>query len=322
MPILTIGVLCRNHEPYVERCLESIRLAEGSRDFQVIVVDNASTDCSAARIEAYIRTHRLRWQFVSTSHNIGGPAGWNIALQNSSARFFVAASTDDYFDSQRFVLQVERLEGCATNVVMAGGEVQKVDANGDPIGALREFRACIEPASALQLKLSGEAPVSISQTWRTDFLRSVGGFDQRFHTEDVPIEWKACELPGAQFVYVPKSRTFYRLHGANNSAHLNAALGTEMYRRLAEELNLPDEARKHLERLADQMSDAAFYQEALLALAEEAQGARLLALRRTASFRMPLRARLNLAYLAISPWGHRRAQRRYRRFVRSNPPTD
>ena len=53
IPAISIIIPMYNTEKYIGECLESI-LAQTSQDFEVIVVDDASTDNSCAVVESYL----------------------------------------------------------------------------------------------------------------------------------------------------------------------------------------------------------------------------------------------------------------------------
>ena len=52
MPAISVLISVYNVSPYIERCFDSI-LAQTFTDFEVIAVDNCSTDDSLKKLQAY-----------------------------------------------------------------------------------------------------------------------------------------------------------------------------------------------------------------------------------------------------------------------------
>ena len=73
-------VICNyNKEDYIVNCIKSI-LASTMKDFDIYVVDNASTDHSVERIrEAYAGQVTL----IVNQENLGGSGGFNTGLREA-----------------------------------------------------------------------------------------------------------------------------------------------------------------------------------------------------------------------------------------------
>lgn len=115
MPSLSILLLCWNHRPYLEQCIESLR-AQTSNDFEVIFLDNVSTDGSFDLASillgdlnvpvTLIRNDQPQW----ISHNI------NRLFAASSGNLVAPLSTDDWYAPT----YVEAMIGAANKHPQAG----------------------------------------------------------------------------------------------------------------------------------------------------------------------------------------------------------
>ncbi len=94
-PLLTYIVPVYNTEAYVLQCLQSI-INQGlnSDEYEVLAVDDGSTDGSRAVIEAFALEHsQVR---LLTQANSGVSAARNLALDNARGRYLMFVDSDDH----------------------------------------------------------------------------------------------------------------------------------------------------------------------------------------------------------------------------------
>ncbi len=84
-----------NAAPYIGQCLLSV-LASEFKDFEVIVVDDCSTDNSVTEVEKLLPYFDGRLKLLSTGKNSGG-AGVprNVGIQNASGKYVTFVDNDD-----------------------------------------------------------------------------------------------------------------------------------------------------------------------------------------------------------------------------------
>jgi glycosyltransferase involved in cell wall biosynthesis len=95
-PFVTVVVTLFNYERYVPDCLLSIA-RQTYRDFKCIVVDDCSTDRSAAIVRQLIDDKRLDERFSLICHdaNKGQMAAFKTGFENSQGEFIVYVDADD-----------------------------------------------------------------------------------------------------------------------------------------------------------------------------------------------------------------------------------
>lgn len=99
----TVSVIVPNfcHAPYLEERIESI-LAQTYRDFELILLDDCSTDNSREILERY-RQHPNVSRIVYNEQNSGSPfAQWKKGLQLAQGKYIWLAESDD-FSSPHFL---------------------------------------------------------------------------------------------------------------------------------------------------------------------------------------------------------------------------
>lgn len=93
MPELAIVIVNYNTREPLRRCLESIKAWRGSLDLEVIVVDNASKDGSAAMV----REVMPEAQVIEPGRNTWFSGGNNLGLQRAAAHYVLILNPDTVF---------------------------------------------------------------------------------------------------------------------------------------------------------------------------------------------------------------------------------
>ncbi len=89
MPDVRVGIVTWNTAGLLADCLAALPLALGSLDWEVVVVDNASSDGCVAVAESVPGV-----TVVANAENVGYAKGMNLALQGSSAPVLIALNPD------------------------------------------------------------------------------------------------------------------------------------------------------------------------------------------------------------------------------------
>lgn len=104
-PLVSIFILCYNHEKYVAESIESV-INQTYKNIEIIIVDNASTDNSKAIIESYVMKDN-RIKFFPMEYNSFASAGSNFAIKQCSAEYICGLSADDYFELNKVEIQLK-----------------------------------------------------------------------------------------------------------------------------------------------------------------------------------------------------------------------
>ena len=129
-PLVSIALPVYNGERYLAEAIDSL-VAQTYTDFELLIVDNASTDTTAAICEDYAaRDPRIR--YFRNATNLGVYRNFNKAFQLSSGRYFKWASADDLCHPQLVAKCVQVLDG-DPRVVATYGKTRFIDAEGNPL---------------------------------------------------------------------------------------------------------------------------------------------------------------------------------------------
>jgi len=108
MPRVSVITPNYNHARYLHRRLESIS-RQTFRDFELIILDNASTDSSREVIESFTGDPRVRAIF-NRRNNGSTFRQWNLGLSHARGDYVWFAESDDYADPSLLETLVDRLD--------------------------------------------------------------------------------------------------------------------------------------------------------------------------------------------------------------------
>lgn len=186
-PTVTVIAVCYNHERFVIECLESIR-RQTFTDFELIVMDDKSSDSSVALISSWLEQNFPQAIFVAHEVNLGLCKTLNEALSLTSGEFISMIATDDTWLEHKLERQVARLRAQAENVAMVFSDAEQMDEQGNTlpqsfIDAHRPGGVPPDPQRFEQL-VDGNFIPAMASLVRRSALTEVGGYDERLSYED------------------------------------------------------------------------------------------------------------------------------------------
>lgn len=119
MPKITVAMPAHNAAPYVNEALDSI-LGQSCRDFELLVVDDGSTDDTARRVETYA-DRRIR--LIRSGSRQGRAAARNAALREARGAYLAWMDADDIAMPRRLEKQAAFLDA-HPHVDVCGGWLQ------------------------------------------------------------------------------------------------------------------------------------------------------------------------------------------------------
>lgn len=201
-----------NGERYLEETLRSVLNQRGFRDLEVVVIDDGSTDGSAAIIER-IPDSRIR---LLRQENRGIPATRNRAIRESRGRYIAFTDQDDLWHPDKLATQIPAFTG-RPEVGLGHCQSARIDENSEPISegpvVLRSrMRGDVRRGMLVGNLVPGTAGVVV----RRECFDEVGLFDESLGGAD---DWDMWSRIAAryEFHYVSEVLSYTRLHGANTS---------------------------------------------------------------------------------------------------------
>ena len=192
-----------NYAQFVERAIRSaLDQSLPVNQFEIIVVNDASTDGTSAVLENYSNDVRV----FNLQENLGLAGARNFGIKKAKGQFIIFLDADDYLHKETLRVQKLFLE-----------ENNNLDAVSVDYYLVDERGKHIEHVNAT------EKPIACGIMFRKDFLFNIGLYDEGFRAreeEDLRIRWN--EKYNIYNVILPLYR--YRMHENNltkNSTEMN-----------------------------------------------------------------------------------------------------
>jgi GT2 family glycosyltransferase len=204
---VSVVIVCRNSGDYLPRCLEALDKQE-YRDFEIVVVDNASTDDSTRDLPS--KWPRLRLRVERLQSNIGFAAGCNLGARVSSGEWLVMLNPDA-FPEPDWLRQLMQAAGELPNAFFASRQIQVnrprlLDGDGDiyftsGLAIRRNYNVPHYPPGPPKEVFSACAAAAMYPRQAFD---DAGGFDEDYfaYHEDVDLGFR-LRLRGLRCWLVP-----------------------------------------------------------------------------------------------------------------------
>lgn len=157
LPKITVLMPVYNCELYVREAIDSI-LGQSFIDFEFLIIDDASTDCTVSLIKSY---NDSRIQLIEKPINSGYTNSLNLGLQLAKGKYIARMDGDDISLPERFARQVAFLEAnpavilCGTWYSIIGSDrIVKVPESHDAIKVALLKGNCFAHPSVMMRKLS------------------------------------------------------------------------------------------------------------------------------------------------------------------------
>jgi len=218
-PAVTVLMPAFNAGRFIAASIRSV-LAQNFSDFELLVIDDGSTDDTARVVED---SGDKRIRLVRNSKNQGLVATLNQGLSEVRSPLVARQDGDDLSRPDRLARQVEYLGAHADDVVVASG-ARLIDEGGRDFGALRLPRT----RGQLRWDLCFRNPIPHSSVMmrRDAILSEFGGYPVSTSSEDYSL-WSAIASKN-RFGLIPRPLVSYRIH--SSSAMMSASSMAAAYR--------------------------------------------------------------------------------------------
>ncbi len=170
---VSVIITCHNYARYLSRAIRSvINQTIDGKEFEIIVVDDGSTD----KTRNVMETYSGRIKPIILKRNVGLAAARNEGIKAALGRFVVNLDADDYIDDNLIYIQMMFLNANPS-----------WDAVSCDYYLVDEYEKHIARISGV------EDPIACGVMFRTDLLFEIGLYDENFkmrEEEDLRIRFE------------------------------------------------------------------------------------------------------------------------------------
>jgi glycosyltransferase involved in cell wall biosynthesis len=221
-PFVSVIMSVYNGELYLREAIDSM-LTQTMRDFEFIIVNDASTDGTAPILSSYTDP---RMVLLSNPTNQGMASSFRRAIDFAHGKYLARMDADDVSLPHRLQTQVTFLE-THPDIAVVGSAAELIDEKGVRIGTKRKPNSSTEIAFKLLLQTQIIHP---SACMRKSAYDDIGGYDDityKRYAEDLDL-WNRFVEAGYKLSNLPETLIKYRIH--SQSVSVNDPAGTQSER--------------------------------------------------------------------------------------------
>lgn len=206
MPQVSVVIPTYNCDRYLPEAIESV-LSQTYNDYEVIVIDDGSTDRTQEVLQPYQSQVRSIQQ-----HNQGASAARNHGITLARGRWVAFLDADDVLFPDKLAAQIA--------IAAARPSLGIVHSGWQRVNEKRELLLTVEPWQQiptldLESWLRYKPVLPSAMLFRRDWLEKVGGFDPQFSSaEDTDLVLRLV-LHGCESAWLEQVTVQYRQHETN-----------------------------------------------------------------------------------------------------------
>jgi GT2 family glycosyltransferase len=218
--MVSIIIVNFNGEGFLKDCFRSLS-EQTFKNFEIIFVDNSSTDGSLFLAKKLASHMNLDIQFVELDKNRGFTGGNNEGFKYSSRQYIAFLNTDTIAEKNWLKNLIETMEAypkvgiCASKLIVTKENV--IDSAGDGYSTFGHAFKRGEGCSTQDFS-TGEfifGACAGAALYRREMINHIGLFDEDFFLifEDTDLNFRA-QLSGWKCIYVPEATVYHTVGGS------------------------------------------------------------------------------------------------------------
>lgn len=219
IPLVSVVMPCKNSMQWIGAAIESVQLQDFT-NWELLIVDDASTDDSAKVVMAYARSdQRIRlWQLPASQ---GGAGARNHAIRQARGRYVAFLDADDWWRRDKLSVQLAFMSGSALSFCYTAYE--KTDEAGNL--SARVFRPPLEASYSMLLR---SCVIGCSTVMLDSEILGQRLFPSLVRSHDYAL-WLDILREGHRAAGLGEPLTIYREHNASLSSNKLSKLQLAWY---------------------------------------------------------------------------------------------
>ncbi|WP_019502658.1 glycosyltransferase family 2 protein [Pseudanabaena sp. PCC 6802] len=217
MPKVSVVIINYNYSQYLDERIQSF-LGQTYRDFELLIIDNGSTDNSVDVIQQYTKDPRVSVKYYD--ENDSPLKRWNEGVESTQGEYVMIAASDDSCDPRLLERLVEKLDN-HPSVGFAYSQSWEIDDRGNRLYLSKQLMDHLHPGLwDTDFVASGREMcqhmlflniIRFSGIARRSVFVSAGKFDTQLPYEADWLLWSKILLV-SDLAYVAEPLTFGRTH--------------------------------------------------------------------------------------------------------------
>jgi hypothetical protein len=211
MPKVSVIIPTYNRTRYLSKAIDSV-LSQTYKDYEIIVVDDGSTDNTKEVLQKYMGKIKYLYQ-----ENKGIAAARNFGIRNSTGDFIGFLDNDDQWLPNKLEIQIKTLEKNSKLAFVCSAS-HVIDEQGSIIDFWR-----VKSKESFENLFEGNFILCLTVLMRRQCLDKIGGFDIAVSGSDDWDMWLRLSK-SYQFCHIDIPLTKYRIHNSNVSKDIEGRI--------------------------------------------------------------------------------------------------
>ena len=204
MKLVSVIIPAFNQSHYLGAAIESV-LAQTYRNFEIIIVDDGSTDDTRQVAQGFERPN-VRYVYQA---NAGLSAARNTGVRNARGEYLAYLDSDDLFTPQKLDLLVAQLERDPQFGFVAG-QAQLINEYSEALDEVLNTPPPDDPSDLLLWNPFHVGSMLVQRAWQ----ERAGVFDESLRAYEDWDMWLRLALLGCRMGWVAEPVSLYRFHTA------------------------------------------------------------------------------------------------------------
>lgn len=215
---LSVVIVNYNGKKYADACIESI-LSSNVKDFQIIVVDNDSTDGSVEYLKTKYNKYQDRFKIVTLDKNYGPAKARNEGVKASQGKYICFLDNDTIVHPEWANEAIKAFKenskiGIIQCKLLLAKERRKIDYVGEYLGQngflVQKASAGERDTGQYNKRIKILAAKSAGMFIRKKTFETIAGFDEDYfiYVEETDLGWRSW-LAGYINVLIPTSIVYH-----------------------------------------------------------------------------------------------------------------
>lgn len=202
--LVTVYIVNKNYGSFLDKSIKSV-LSQSYKKIEVIIIDDGSIDNSHEIISKYEKNENIK---IVKQKSKGLIKSINIAINLAKGEFIIRLDSDDYFERNAIIEFMKKFqESSKTNLVYCNYHLVDIEGN---------YIDTVDSSINISKSLKDRPAHGACMMIRTNILKEIGGYDERYNCQDGYYIWLALLSKGG-FEHINKPLFSYRQHSMSLS---------------------------------------------------------------------------------------------------------